>query len=63
MPQAVVDPIQLRQFAQTLKKYNEEMLEKSTALANHVEQLVARSREQEVLRTIRTAHAINGPVH
>jgi hypothetical protein len=54
MAQAIVDPAQLRQFAQTLKKFNEGLLEQSTALAG--------SGKQEVLRAIRTTHAAAGSI-
>ena len=47
MAQAIVDPVQLRQFAQQLKKFNEEMLEKSTALGSQLATLSNTWRDQE----------------
>ena len=47
MPQAIVDPVQLRQFAQTLKKFNEELLEKSTSLGAQLNTLSNTWRDQE----------------
>ena len=47
MAQAIVDPVQLRQFAQQLKKFNEEMLEKSTAIGSQLATLSNTWRDQE----------------
>jgi len=47
MPQAIVDPAQLRQFAQQLKKFNEEMLDKSTSLGSQLATLSNSWRDQE----------------
>lgn len=47
MAQAIVDPVQLRQFAQTLKKFNEGLLEQSTALANQLATVSNTWRDQE----------------
>jgi hypothetical protein len=47
MAQAIVDPIQLRQFAQTLKKFNENLIEQSTALASQLAMLSNSWRDQE----------------
>jgi len=47
MPQAIVDPIQLRQFAQTLKNFNEDLLERSTALGSQLATLSNTWRDQE----------------
>jgi uncharacterized protein YukE len=47
MAQAIVDPAQLRQFAQTLKQFNEGLLEQSTALANQLATVSNTWRDQE----------------
>ena len=47
MPQAIVDPEELRQFARSLKKFNNDLREKSAALANHMAALGATGRDQE----------------
>lgn len=47
MPQAIVDPAELRRFAQTLKKFNTELSERSTALAQQLEALSQTWRDQE----------------
>ncbi len=47
MAQAIVDPVELRQFAQTLKKFNEGLLEQSTALANQLATVSNTWRDQE----------------
>ena len=47
MPQAVVDPEALRQFAQSLKKFNSQLRERSTALGNQLAALNASWRDQE----------------
>ena len=36
MPQAVVDPEELRQFAQSLKKFNANLRDRASALANQL---------------------------
>ena len=36
MPQAIVDPAELRRFAQMLKKFNAELTDRTTALAGRV---------------------------
>ena len=47
MPQAVVDPEELRQFAQSLKKFNAQLRERSAALGNQLAALNASWRDQE----------------
>lgn len=47
MPQAVVDPEELRQFASSLKKFNTNLRERATALGNQLAALNATWRDQE----------------
>jgi uncharacterized protein YukE len=47
MAQAVVDPEELRQFAQSLKHFNLQLRERATALANQLGALNATWRDQE----------------
>jgi uncharacterized protein YukE len=47
MPQAVVDPEELRQFAQSLKKFNSQLRDRAGALANQLAALNASWRDQE----------------
>jgi len=47
MPQAVVDPEELRQFAQSLKKFNAQLRERAGALGNQLSALNASWRDQE----------------
>lgn len=47
MPQAVVDPEELRQFAQSLKKFNNGLREQAGALASRLAALSATWRDQE----------------
>ena len=47
MPQAVVDPEELRRFAQRLKKFNSELQNQSTLLGNQLASLGATWRDQE----------------
>jgi len=47
MPQAVVDPDELRQFARNLKKFNAELRDRSNSLANKLAALGATWRDQE----------------
>jgi uncharacterized protein YukE len=47
MPQAVVDPEELRQFAQSLKKFNAQLRERASALGNQLAALNASWRDQE----------------
>ena len=47
MPQAVVDPEELRQFAQALKKFNGSLRDRATALGNQLSALNASWRDQE----------------
>lgn len=47
MPQAVVDPDELRQFARTLKKFNTELRDRTAQLNNHLGALATTWRDQE----------------
>ena len=47
MPQAVVDPDELRQFARKLKKFNTELRDRLASLNNDVTALSATWRDQE----------------
>ena len=47
MPQAIVDPSELRRFAQMLKKFNNEMGERMSALSNQLNDLTNSWRDQE----------------
>ena len=47
MAQAVVDPEELRQFAQSLKRFNSQLRERAAALANQLGALNATWRDQE----------------
>lgn len=47
MPQAVVDPEELRQFAQNLKKFTGQLRDRSAALGNQLSALGASWRDQE----------------
>lgn len=47
MAQAIVDPAELRRFAQTLKKFNNDLQERSTAITSQLETLSQTWRDQE----------------
>ena len=47
MSQAIVDPNELRRFAQTLKQFNSELAERTTALASQLNALSTTWRDQE----------------
>ena len=47
MPQANVDPAELRRFAQNLKKFNQELEERLTSLRGQLHSLSATWRDQE----------------
>jgi uncharacterized protein YukE len=47
MPQAVVDPDELRQFAHSLKKFNSQLRDKAAVLGNQLSALSASWRDQE----------------
>lgn len=47
MPQAIVDPEELRQFARALKKFNAELRDRTMALNNQLVSLGATWRDQE----------------
>ena len=47
MSQAIVDPAELRRFAQHLKQFNQELAERLTALSGQMANLAASWRDQE----------------
>ncbi len=47
MSQAIVDPMELRRFAQNLKQFNGELEERMTSLAGQLHALSATWRDQE----------------
>ena len=47
MPQAVVDPDELRQFARALKKYNDDLRDRTSRMNNQLNALAATWRDQE----------------
>ena len=47
MSQAIVDPAELRRFAQNLKKFNNELAERMTSLSGQLHALGATWRDQE----------------
>jgi uncharacterized protein YukE len=47
MNQAIVDPQELRRFAQSLKKFNTDLLEQTAALSSQLEALGTTWRDQE----------------
>lgn len=47
MAQAIVDPQQLRQFAQSLKQFNQDLVERMTSLAGQLGTLSNTWRDQE----------------
>ncbi len=47
MSQAVVNPEELRQFAQSLKKFNNQLRERASSLGNQLAALSATWRDQE----------------
>ncbi|MFT5527347.1 MAG: hypothetical protein ACI9G1_002892 [Pirellulaceae bacterium] len=47
MPQAVVDPDELRQFARALKKFNTDLQDKTSYLGNQLNVLGSTWRDQE----------------
>ncbi len=50
MPQAIVDPAELRRFAQLLKKFNDDLSERMSAIANQLGELTNTWRDQEQIR-------------
>jgi hypothetical protein len=50
MAQAIVDPGELRRFAQLLRRFNEELSEKSGVVAAHLSHLGQTWRDQENVR-------------
>jgi uncharacterized protein YukE len=50
MTQAIVDPGELRRFAQMLRRFNEELNEKTAAVAGQLSHLGQSWRDQEHLR-------------
>lgn len=47
MAQAIVDPVELRRFAQTLKQFNTDLMERATSLASQLGALSNTWRDQE----------------
>ena len=47
MSQAIVDPIELRRFANNLKKFNQELEERASSLRGQLQSLGATWRDQE----------------
>ena len=47
MPQAIADPEELKRFANLLKKFNTELVDRSNALAGQLESLSTTWRDQE----------------
>ena len=52
MPQAVVDPEELREFARSLKKYNNDLRDRSRSLANQLTSLGGTWRDQEHVKFV-----------
>jgi NAD(P)H-nitrite reductase large subunit len=50
MPQAIVDPAELRRFALMLKKFNQELGERMSAMGNQLNDLTNSWRDQEQLK-------------
>jgi hypothetical protein len=50
MPQAIVDPAELRRFAQMLKKFNNELGERMSAIFNQLNDLTNSWRDQEQIK-------------
>jgi uncharacterized protein YukE len=50
MPQAIVDPAELRRFAQMLKKFNNDLTERMSALSNQLNELNNSWRDQEQIK-------------
>ena len=50
MNQAIVDPAELRRFAQTLRRFNEELNDKSAAIAGQLNALGQTWRDKEHLK-------------
>lgn len=47
MPQAVVDPDELREFARALKKFNDDLRDRTSRMNNQLNALAASWRDQE----------------
>jgi uncharacterized protein YukE len=47
MSQAIVDPIELRRFANNLKKFNQELEERASSLRGQLQSLATTWRDQE----------------
>jgi uncharacterized protein YukE len=52
MPQAVVDPEELREFARSLKKFNNELRDRARSLANQLTSLGSSWRDQEHVKFV-----------
>ena len=62
MSQAIVDPNELRRFAQNLKKFNQELEERLTSLRAQLHSLGATWRDQEHKKFVEAEIAKWGPV-
>ena len=47
MPQAIADPEELKRFANLLKQFNTELVDRTNSLAGHLESLSVTWRDQE----------------
>ena len=56
MPQAVVDPDELRDFARNLKKFNSELRDRATSLNNQLAALGSTWRDQEHKKFVEKFH-------
>ncbi|TVS20005.1 MAG: WXG100 family type VII secretion target [Planctomycetaceae bacterium] len=52
MPQAVVDPEELREFARSLKKFNNDLRDRSRSLANQLASMGSSWRDQEHVKFV-----------
>jgi uncharacterized protein YukE len=52
MPQAVVDPEELREFARSLKKFNNDLRDRSRSLANQLTSMGSSWRDQEHVKFV-----------
>ena len=50
MNQAIVDPAELRRFAQTLRRFNEELTEKTAGISGQLNSLAQTWRDKEHLK-------------
>lgn len=52
MPQAVVDPEELREFARSLKKFNNDLRDRSRSLTNQLASMGSSWRDQEHVKFV-----------